>query len=159
MVALCSSVGWGIYAIGLYLTARLGPLWAGLYAGYLLWIEWRVLSRSCRRCHYYGRRCAFGRGRVCGWLLERASDRPFSAEPVSWLHVVPDAMVSLIPLGAGIGLLVHAFSVPVLGLVIALVGLSTAGTGYVRGHLACRYCRQRELGCPAERLFRAQQDG
>jgi hypothetical protein len=23
----------------------------------------------------------------------------------------------------------------------------------VRGQLACKYCKQRELGCPAEQLF------
>jgi hypothetical protein len=23
----------------------------------------------------------------------------------------------------------------------------------VRGHIACKYCKQREIGCPAQRLF------
>ncbi|MFH1684097.1 MAG: hypothetical protein ABIA67_04360 [Candidatus Margulisiibacteriota bacterium] len=25
--------------------------------------------------------------------------------------------------------------------------------GYLRGSLACKFCKQRELGCPAEQLF------
>ena len=35
----------------------------------------------------------------------------------------------------------------------ALVLLGSVGTGFIRGQLACKYCRQRELGCPAEQLF------
>jgi hypothetical protein len=27
------------------------------------------------------------------------------------------------------------------------------GNAVVRSQLACRYCRQREIGCPAQRLF------
>jgi hypothetical protein len=38
-------------------------------------------------------------------------------------------------------------------LVIMLVLLSTIGNSFVRGSLACRYCKQRDLGCPAEQLF------
>jgi len=34
-----------------------------------------------------------------------------------------------------------------------LLLLATAGKGAVRSSLACKRCRQRELGCPAERLF------
>ena len=66
---------------------------------------------------------------------------------------MPDFLVSLIPLGVGIALLVRSFSWLVLLLLIVLLGLASAGTGFVRGQLACKYCRQRELGCPAEQLF------
>ena len=40
---------------------------------------------------------------------------------------------------------------------IALLLLGFLGNALVRGHLACRYCRQREIGCPAERLFDKRQ--
>jgi F0F1-type ATP synthase membrane subunit c/vacuolar-type H+-ATPase subunit K len=36
---------------------------------------------------------------------------------------------------------------------IILVGLTTIGNGYIRGNLTCKYCKQREIGCPAEQLF------
>jgi hypothetical protein len=31
--------------------------------------------------------------------------------------------------------------------------LTFIGNGLVRGSLACKYCKQREIGCPAEQLF------
>jgi len=34
-----------------------------------------------------------------------------------------------------------------------LILLTSAGNSYIRGSLACKYCQQRELGCPAEKLF------
>jgi hypothetical protein len=66
---------------------------------------------------------------------------------------VPDFLVSLVPLGVGIALLIRSFSWGVLLLIVALVGLATVGTAAVRGQIACKYCKQRELGCPAEQLF------
>jgi hypothetical protein len=38
-------------------------------------------------------------------------------------------------------------------LLVVLVFLSLAGNAIIRGSFACKYCRQREIGCPAEKLF------
>jgi hypothetical protein len=54
---------------------------------------------------------------------------------------------------AGIVLLLISFRVLVLTLVIALLVLGFAGNALVRGQLACRFCRQREIGCPAVQMF------
>jgi hypothetical protein len=62
-------------------------------------------------------------------------------------------MVSLIPLGVGITMLIRSFSWLLLLPMVTLGFLGSAGTGLVRGQIACKYCRQRELGCPAEQLF------
>jgi hypothetical protein len=153
MVAVCNAVGLAIYAIGLCLMARLGAVWGVLYGAYCVWLEWRLLSGSCRHCYYFGKRCGFGKGRVCSWLFTKGAERNLCTKPASWRDVVPDFLVSLIPLGAGITMLVRGFSWLVLLLVVALLALGSVGTGFVRGQLACRYCRQRELGCPAEQLF------
>ena len=153
MVAICNTVGLAIYAIGLYLMTRLGVVWGALYAAYCLWMEWRLLSGSCRSCYYFGKRCGFGKGRLCAWFFTRGAEQGLCRKPISWRDVVPDFLVSLIPLSVGIATLVRHFSWPVLLLVVALLFLGSVGTGLVRGQLACRYCRQRELGCPAEQLF------
>lgn len=153
MVVACNAVGFGIYGIGLFLTARLGLAWGVLYAGYCVWMEWRLLSGSCRSCYYFGKRCGFGKGRVCSWFFTRQAARSLAAKTISWLEVVPDFMVSLVPLGVGIVLLIQDFSWGVLLLMLMLAGLGSAGTGFVRGQLACKFCKQRELGCPAEQLF------
>jgi hypothetical protein len=152
MIAVCNSVGLVIYAIGIYLTGRLGIAWGAIYAACCVWMEWRLLSRSCRSCYYYGKRCGFGKGWVCSRIFSK-SDEDFGARQISWWSVAPDFLVSLVPLGVGIFLLLWDFSWTVLFLAAALVLLGSVGTGYIRGHLACKYCKQRELGCPAERLF------
>jgi len=153
MVLVCNGVGLAIYAIGLYLMARVGLVWGLLYAAYCVWMEWRLLSGSCRSCYYFGKRCGFGKGRVCSWLFRKRPERGAGAKPISWRDVVPDFLVSLIPLGVGITALIRSFSWPVLLLIITLVFLASVGSGFVRGQLACKYCKQRELGCPAEQLF------
>ena len=53
----------------------------------------------------------------------------------------------------GIVLLIRDFSWLVLAMVILLLFLATLGNGVIRGSLACKYCKQREIGCPAEQLF------
>ena len=153
MVAVCNAVGLAIYAIGLYLMARLGIVWGVLYVAYCVWVEWRILSGSCRSCYYFGKRCGFGKGRLCSWFFNKGSEQTLCTKPFSWRDVVPDFMVPLIPLGVGITHLIRSFSWPVLLLVVTLVFLGSVGTGFVRGQVACKYCKQRELGCPAEQLF------
>jgi hypothetical protein len=153
MVGACNAAGLAIYAIGLCLVAGVGVHWALLYAGYCLWLEWRLLSKSCRYCCYFGKRCAFGRGVICSWFFKKGVRDQSSAGQISWWDVAPDFLVSLIPLGVGIGALFCRFSWLRLLLVIALAGLATVGTGFIRSQLACKHCQQRELGCPAHQLF------
>jgi hypothetical protein len=153
MVLICNGVGLAIYAIGFLLMVRLGIVWGGLYAAYCVWMEWRLLSGSCRSCYYFGKRCGFGKGRLCSWFFNQRSEPTLCTKRLSWRDVAPDFMVSLIPLGAGITILVWSFSWPVLLLVVTLAFLGSVGTGLVRGQVACKYCQQRELGCPAEQYF------
>ena len=63
----------------------------------------------------------------------------------------------LIPLLAGLYLSFIDFSWLRLFLMILLVILAFPVVGFVRGNLACRYCKQRELGCPAAKLFGGKQ--
>jgi hypothetical protein len=153
MIVVSNAVGLGIYAIGLYLMAQLGLVWGLLFAAYCLWMEWRVLSGSCRNCYYYGKLCGFGRGLVCSWFFTKGTEQTLSAKRISWWNVLPDFMVSLIPLGVGIAMLIHRFSRHALIPLVVLVLLGSVGTGFVRGQIACKYCKQRKLGCPAEQLF------
>ena len=76
----------------------------------------------------------------------------FLRKEITWWDLVPDLAVGFLPVVAGAVLLVRGFSWTLL-LVLALLALTTAGNAFVRGVLVCRHCRQRELGCPAQRLF------
>jgi hypothetical protein len=40
-----------------------------------------------------------------------------------------------------------------MGLMVLLIVLAFPVTGAIRSQLACAHCRQRQCGCPAERLF------
>ena len=42
--------------------------------------------------------------------------------------------------------------------VVLIILLTTLGNAIVRGSLACKHCMQRELGCPAEKLFSKEAD-
>jgi hypothetical protein len=123
-----------------------------LYWLYILVLEFRLLKNSCTKCYYYGKRCAFGQGKLAALFFKKDS-KPLGTKKISWKEILPDFLVSVVPILVGIGLLVLEFNWIILGLSILLFILTSAGNGFVRGELACNHCKQRELGCPAEQLF------
>lgn len=153
IVVLSSSVGLAIYAIGAYVLAGFGAWLPILYLLYCLWMEVRVLRGSCVDCYYYGKVCGFGKGKLCSLLFEKGDPVRFAEAEVSWLDVLPDFMVSLFPLVGGIVLLVRGFSWLLAALLAVLVALAFGGSAVVRGSFACKHCKQREIGCPAQKLF------
>lgn len=142
-----------IYALGAYILAQLGLIWLILYLAYLLILEVRLLKGHCIHCYYYGKYCAFGQGKLSSLFFKKGSPEKFTHLKLTWKSLVPDFLVSLIPILIGIILLIINFSWLILILVVLLVLFSSLGNGFVRGSCACKYCKQRELGCPAERLF------
>ena len=149
-----------VWAIGAYLLwTALGVIGAVAFILYCAVLEVNLLRKSCVNCYYYGKTCFSGRGRVCARLFKSGDPARFAAREISWKDVVPDLAVSFVPLICGIGLIVVDFSWLIVVLVLALFFLSTAGNALMRGRLACRYCRQRVLGCPAEKLFSSKSTG
>jgi len=141
-----------ICAIGFYILFNFGLIYSLIYLAYFLVMEIRLWHRSCVNCYYYGKCCAFGKGKLARLFFKRGNKK-LSECKVGWKDLILDFLVSLIPLIAGIILLVIHFSWLILSLILILAVLSSFGNGFVRGQLACKYCRQRELGCPAEKLF------
>ncbi len=153
VVALANALSLAIYALGSAIVARLGWTILTAYLLYLVTLEVKQLATGCVHCAYYGRTCFSGRGLVASWLFKRGDPSRFARE-MGWLSLLPDMLVLLIPLGAGLFLALRHFDWILLVLMIALVAFAFLGNGYVRGKHACCHCRQRELGCPAEKLFR-----
>jgi len=153
-IVICNLVAWSIYAIGTYI---LGSLWIWLLVPYLLyclWLEVRLLRVACVDCAYYGKACAFGKGRLCAAAFARGDLQRFASRELSWVEVLPDFLVSIIPLIGGIVLLVlGGWSCVVAGLLGVLLVMASVGTSLVRSSFACKYCKQRELGCSAYELF------
>lgn len=148
-----------VLALGASLMARLGAVPLALYLALWLWLWAGVLKNSCSSCFYYGRTCGLGKGRLAALLFARGDPSRFAAREVTPRDLLPDLAVALVPVLAGLALLLRGFSWPLAGLLAAILALSSAGNGYVRGTLVCPRCRQRELGCPAERLFAARGAG
>jgi hypothetical protein len=77
----------------------------------------------------------------------------FNKKKITWKSIAPDILVSLIPIVVGITVLIMNFTWLILALIIMLALLTSVGNSFVRGSLACKFCKQKEIGCPAEQLF------
>jgi len=153
IVVLSNFVGVSIYLIGAYILTGFGLWLAGLYLLYCFGLEFRLLKGHCINCAYYGKICGFGKGKLCAWLFKQGDPRRFAQTEISWAKMLPDFVVLLWPALGGIILLVQNFTWLLLWMLVLLVALSMSGNAIVRGSFACKYCRQKELGCPAARLF------
>ncbi len=153
IVLLCNAVSLAIYGLGAYILTGWSAWLAVGYVIYCLVLEIRVLQKSCVHCYYYGKTCGFGKGRLCALFFKQGDPASFASKQVTWVEMMPDLLVSLVPLVGGIALLIVRFHWSRLAALIVLIALATVGTGIVRGSFACKYCIQRTLGCPAEKLF------
>jgi hypothetical protein len=152
-VIVSNMVSFLIYGIGVYLLYRFGLIWVIGYVLYILLLEFRLLSGHCVDCYYFGRTCAFGKGYLSSLFFKRGQPERFGRMKITGKDIVPDFLVFIIPVLAGILLLLQEFTWTVLILIVALFLLGFSGNALVRGQLACRYCKQREIGCPAAQLF------
>ena len=121
---------------------------------FILVFEYRLIRHHCTKCYYWGKYCAFGRGRISAWFFKKGDPSQFCLKEITWKDMIPDVLITLIPMVAGIVLLIVDFRIALLLVLILLILLTTLGNAHVRGKLACRYCKQQELGCPAEALFK-----
>jgi hypothetical protein len=142
-----------IWIMGTIILWQFGIIWVIVYVLFILFLEFRLLSGHCVDCYYYGKTCAFGKGRLSALFFPRGNPEKFTGMTITWKDIVPDFLTFIVPVLAGILLLVQKFSWTILLLIIAVLLLGFLGNALVRGKLACRYCKQREIGCPAERLF------
>jgi hypothetical protein len=159
IVFISSAVAISIYAVGVYIMTGFGILVSFFYILYCFWVETGVLKKSCVNCYYYGKVCGLGRGKLCSLLFKKGDPQEFIRREISWKDMLPDIMVSLFPLLGGIILLVRDFTWLIVVLMALLVILTFGGNALVRGSFACKYCKQKDLGCPAQKLFNKQKDG
>lgn len=153
IVVLANLLSLSIYAIGAYIFLGFGILFVVLYLLYCLWMEINVLRRSCVGCYYYDKVCAFGKGKLCPLFFKKGSSKIFIKRKISPIHILPDFSIFIIPLIGGVILSILNFSWTVVGMMVILLIISFAGNAFVRGSFACKYCKQREIGCPAEKMF------
>ena len=153
IILVCNLVPLSIYVIGAVILAGFSPWVSVAYLLFCLWLESRVLRKSCVNCYYYGKNCGTGKGRLCALLFKRGDPQRFAAKEVTWKEVLPDFLVSLMPLLGGIVLSILDFTWLRVILLVLLMALASVGTAAIRGNLLCKYCKQGRLGCPAAKLF------
>jgi len=141
------------YLIGAYLIYQVGIIWLLFYLLYIFRLELRLMKKSCVNCYYYGKFCAFGKGKMSSLFFKKGNPDKFTKKNITWKDILPDFLVSIIPMIVGIVLLISNFNWLILLLIIFLIMLSSVGSGFVRSSLACKFCKQKEIGCPAEQLF------
>jgi hypothetical protein len=107
----------------------------------------------CTKCYYWARRAEFGRGKVSAWFFKQGDPSQFCLKELTWKDMIPDFLLTLVPLLTGILLLILEFRTGVLLALVVMVLLTTIGNALIRGKLTWRHCKQRELGCPADALF------
>jgi hypothetical protein len=118
-----------------------------------MFLEYRLLKNSCINCYYYGKVCFSGKGKLSSILFKKGSNKKFNNKKVKIIDILPDFLVSLVPIIAGIILLILHFEWLLLSLVIILFLLTFLGNGLIRGSLACKFCKQKDIGCPADEFF------
>ena len=153
IVLFCNAISLSIYTLGAFIIAPHGTAYVALYISYCLLLEIRVLVISCRNCFYYGEFCAFGKGRICSLFFKKGAPERFSAKAITWFDILPDFLVSLVPIVIGVVSLTISFSWVMLLLVVMISVMAFPVTGFIRSSIACKFCRQREIGCPALQLF------
>ena len=153
IVILSNLVSILIYISGFIITLRLTWIAAVLYLVFILAFEYRLISKHCVNCYYWGKTCGFGKGRLSSLFFKEGDPSRFCENKMTWKDLIPDLLVSLVPLIIGIVLMIIKFDFILLFATIILIVLTTIGNGFIRSNLTCRYCKQREIGCPAEKLF------
>ncbi len=153
IIFLANAVPILLYACGLFICYRLHWIVAVFYLLYISLMEFRLLGKHCINCYYYGKFCGFGKGWFSAKLFKKGDMAQFCAKEFGWKDMIPDMLVTIIPLILGIVLLIRNFDWLILIGIIVIILLTTAGNSYIRGSLTCKYCQQRKLGCPAEELF------
>jgi len=150
IAVLLSLVG---YILGAYILSGFGLLIVAFYLIYCIIIELNVIFKSCKYCYYYGKNCGLGKGKIASLFTKKGESDKFIDKKISWYDLIPDFLVGIIPLIGGLILLYNNFSVILLSLIILLLVIFFGGTGFIRSSLACRYCKQKEIGCPAQKIF------
>lgn len=153
IVLLSNLVSLSIYILGYLILFHLGWYFSIFYLIYILFLEYRLIGKHCVNCYYWGKTCGFGKGRLSALFFKKGDNTKFCTKEFTWKNMIPDLLVSLIPLITGIVLIIIKFNLLVLLFMILILLLSSVVTGFIRSSLACKFCKQRELGCLAEKLF------
>jgi len=73
IVVISDLVSLSIYFIGGFFIYQIGFLWLMLYILSIFISEYKLVSKHCVNCNYFGKTCAFGKGRLSSLFLREES--------------------------------------------------------------------------------------
>jgi len=141
------------WLIGYYIVYQLNLILGILYIIYVLILEFKVYKEGCVNCCYYGKRCAFGRGVIAGKFFKKGDGKLFCIKEFKWKDFIPGILVLLIPIAIGVYFLIKDFSYLMLVFVVYLLLIWFVFNALFYGKLACCYCKQGSICCPAKKFF------
>ena len=106
IVIISNLVSMGIYVLGFLIIYRLGLVFSILYLLYILLLELRLIGSHCTRCFYWGKICGFGKGKISSWFFRKGDISKFCDNEFTWIDMIPDLLITLIPLIIGIIILI-----------------------------------------------------
>ncbi|MFC1656455.1 hypothetical protein ACFL14_00600 [Patescibacteria group bacterium] len=142
------------YTIGAYILFQTGWIWMTLYIICIFVLEFSLYKKSCAYCFYYGKLCAFGKGKIAPFFVKRSDPNKFCERKITWIDLLPQILVSLIPIGVGVYLLIQEFSLLILILILIPILIWLFGNPIIYGKLACPHCKQGQICCPASKFFK-----
>lgn len=142
-----------VYAVGAYLVFQFGLIWGILYIIYLFGLEISIYKEGCVSCYYYGKRCAFGRGKIASLFFKKNEPQKFCQKKVTLPKLIPHILTALIPVVIGIILLIRDFNWLILILTAIPILNWFVGNPLIYGKLACLHCAQGRICCPANDFF------
>ncbi|MCP3683475.1 MAG: hypothetical protein GY861_12380 [bacterium] len=154
MVIVINILTLSVFVAGAFIMFTLSPITGTLYLAYLIILEAHNFKEGCVNCCYYGKLCAFGKGKIAKIFLRKGDPKKFKERELTWKDFVPQVLVILIPLIVGIALLIsRGFNIIILIALLYPVLSWFAMNPIIYGKLACPHCKQGSICCPALKFF------
>jgi hypothetical protein len=153
IVLISNLVSLTLYGLGFFIMLHWTWYAAIAYLLYIFAFELRLIRNHCTDCYYWGKVCGFGKGKISALFFKKGDTSKFCGVKMTWKDIVPDFLIALIPFIVGIILIIIDFNFFLIAAIAGILLLTTLGNSMVRGKLVCNHCKQREIGCPAEKFF------
>jgi hypothetical protein len=154
MVFVTNLVSVSVYLDSLFLIYLVWPVLVIPFFIYMVCLELSVYREGCVNCYYYGKVCAFGRGKTAKIFLRKGDPKKFTEKTVGFRDFLPSSLVSIVPLAAGILLLLQEFDWIILGLMVWPLIVMFLGNPVIYGEMACPNCKQAQICCPVCEFFK-----
>ncbi|MCK5283799.1 MAG: hypothetical protein KAK00_10460 [Nanoarchaeota archaeon] len=143
-----------VYVAGAYIMFMLSLIMGILYVIYLIFLEIFLYKEVCPNCFYYGKLCAFGKGKTAAIFFKKGDPKKFCEREINWKDFIWQILVVLVPLVAGIALLIsRGFNILILAALAYPVFSWFFLNPIIYGKLACPHCKQGSICCPALKFF------